>query len=84
MPTMVFGFGATGELFGAEPSLHPSHMVIGLCVRGGAPEKRNAIADEALITTKPDTQQSDPQERVRRPAVGLRGPKQDGIPQKRF
>src|SRR5712672_70285 len=65
---MVFWLGAPG-VFGAALLLLA--MVIGLCVSRWPPEKRNEdrLRGDGYETR---TQQSDPQERVRRPSVGLR------------
>jgi len=65
---MVFWLGAPG-VFGAALLLLA--MVIGLCVSRWRPEKRNEdrLRGDDYETR---TQQSDPQERVRRPSVGLR------------
>src|SRR6266446_560500 len=65
---MVFWLGALG-VFGAALLLLA--MVIGLCVSRWRPEKRNEdrLRDDGYETR---TQQSDSQERVRRPSVGLR------------
>src|SRR6266481_3391214 len=65
---MVFWLGAPG-VFGAALLLLA--MVIGLCVSRWRPEKRNEdrLRDDGYETR---TQQSDSQERVRRPSVGLR------------
>src|SRR5258705_738053 len=65
---MVFWLGAPG-VFGAALLLLA--MVIGLCVSRWRPAQRNEDRLRGEYYETP-TQQSDPQERVRRPSVGLR------------